>query len=307
MEDTAGTQNYHVIVVSDGREAYAELCSQPVDLALLEVRLPGRTGFSVCQAIKSRPETCLLPVVLLTGPGNGEDRMKGIEAGADDFLDKPVKKEELLARVKSLIRLKRITDEMENAESVLCMLARSMEAKDPYTEGHCERLSRYTVWLADKIELSQDERGALRRAGIVHDIGKIAVPESLLLKPGPLNAPEWKIMEGHTIIGERICAPLKTFRNVLPIIRSHHEKQDGSGYPDHLKRDEIPLAARILQTVDIFDALTTGRPYRRATSQEKALEIMWEETHCGWWDADLVEALQDILQESPMAFSAPAR
>ena len=298
---------YRVIAVEDGEQAFMEICSQPVDLALLDVMMPGRTGFSVCRAVKSRPETCLVPIVLVTGLSNAEDRMHGIEAGADDFLNKPVKKEELLARVRSLVRLKRITDELENAETVLCTLARSIEAKDPYTEGHCDRLSRYTVSLAEQIGLSQEERVALRRGGIVHDIGKVAVPEFVLLKPGPLDATERKIMQEHTIIGERICAPLKSFRNVLPIIRSHHEKQDGTGYPDRLKGDEIPLAARILQTVDIYDSLTTDRPYRVALSQEKALEIMWEETRRGWWDAGLVEALEGTLQESPMAFSALAR
>jgi putative two-component system response regulator len=298
---------YQVIAVADGEQAYMEICSQPVDLALLDVMMPGRTGFSVCQAVKSRPETCLIPVVLVTGLSNAEDRIHGIEAGADDFLNKPVRKEELLARVRSLVRLKRITDELENAESVLCTLARSIEAKDPYTEGHCDRLSRYTVSLAEQIGLSQEEHVALRRGGIVHDIGKVAVPEFVLLKPGLLDANERKIMQEHTIIGERICAPLKSFRNVLPIIRSHHEKQDGTGYPDGLKGDEIPLAARILQTVDIYDSLTTDRPYRGALSQEKALEIMWEETRRGWWDAELVEALEGMLQESPRAFSSLAR
>jgi len=296
---------YRVIAVADGEHALMEICSQPVDLALLDVMMPGRTGFSVCRAVKARPETCLVPVVLITGLGSGDDRIQGIEAGADDFLNKPVKTEELLARVRSLVRLKRITDELENAETVLCSLARSIEAKDPYTEGHCDRLSRYTVSLGEKIGLSEEQRVALRRGGIVHDIGKVAVPEFVLLKPGPLDAAERKIMEEHTIVGERICAPLKSFRNVLPIIRSHHEKQDGTGYPDHLKRGEIPLEARILQTVDIYDSLTTDRPYRKALSQEKALQIMWEETRRGWWDAELLAALQGLLQESPKAFCAP--
>ncbi len=295
---------YRVIAVENGDQAYKVACSQPVDLVLLDVMMPGPSGFSVCRSIKIRPETRFVPVVLITGLASAEDRIRGIEAGADDFLHKPVKKEELLARVRSLVRLKRYTDELENAETVLCTLARSIEAKDPYTEGHCDRLSRYTVSLAEKIGASREDCNDLRRSGIVHDIGKVAVPEFVLLKPGPLDATERKIMEEHTIVGERICAPLKSFRNILPIIRSHHEKQDGSGYPDRLKGDEIPLTARILQTVDIYDSLTTDRPYRKALSTQKALEIMWEETSRGWWDADLVAALEGLLEESPMAFSA---
>src|SRR5712692_6497823 len=298
-------QGYRVIGAKDGAEAAEAFASQPIDLALLDVMMPRRSGFAVCRAVKARPETRLTPVVLVTGLASTDDRIKGIESGADDFLNKPVRKEELLARVRSLLRLKRFTDELENAEAVLCSLARSIEAKDPYTEGHCDRLSRYSVALGEKIGLSEEQRVALRRGGIVHDIGKVAVPEFVLLKPGPLDAAERKIMEEHTIVGERICAPLKSFRNVLPIIRSHHEKQDGTGYPDHLKRGEIPLEARILQTVDIYDSLTTDRPYRKALSQEKALEIMWKETRQGWWDAELVDALQGLLQESPAAFCVP--
>jgi len=293
---------YRVIAVENGEQAYKETCTQPVDLVLLDVSMLGLTGFSVCRAIKARPETRFLPVVLITGLTCAEDRMRGIEAGADDFLHKPVKKEELLARVRSLVRLKRYTDELENAETVLCTLARSIEAKDPYTEGHCDRLSRYTVSLAEKIGVSREDCNDLRRSGIVHDIGKVAVPEFVLLKPGPLDSAERKIMEEHTLVGERICAPLKSFRNVLPIIRSHHEKQDGSGYPDHLKGEEIPLTARILQTVDIYDSLTTERPYRVALSQEKAIEIMREETRRGWWDANLISVLERLLAESPLAF-----
>lgn len=301
------TQGYRAISVADGEQAFREICSRSVDLALLDVMMPGQTGFAVCREIKARPETCLVPVVLITGLTNADDRIHGIEAGADDFLSKPVKKEELLARVRSLVRLKRITDELESAESVVFMLARSIEAKDPYTEGHCDRLSRYAVSLAEVIGLGEEDFVALRRGGIIHDIGKVAVPESILLKPGRLDADERKIMEQHTITGERICAPLKGLRNVLPIIRSHHEKRDGTGYPDHLKGDDIPLTARVLQTVDVYDSLTTDRPYRDALSPDQALEIMWEETNRGWWDAELVQALQGMLQESPMAFTARAR
>ncbi len=294
---------YRVIAVENGEQAFNAACSQPVDLLLLDVMMPGPSGFSVCRAIKARLETRFLPVVLLSGLASAEDRLRSIEAGADDFLHKPVKQEELLARVRSLVRLKRYTDELENAETVLCILARSIEAKDPYTEGHCDRLSRSAVSLAEKIGLSREVCNDLRRSGIVHDIGKVAVPEFVLLKPGPLDPGERRIMERHTTVGERICAPMRSFRNVLPMIRWHHEKQDGSGYPDHLMGEEIPLTARILQTVDIYDSLTTDRSYREALSQARALEIMWDETRRGWWDADLVSTLEGMLEESPLAFS----
>jgi putative two-component system response regulator len=202
--------------------------------------------------------------------------------------------------------MKRYTDELENAETVLCTLASSIEAKDPYTEGHCDRLARYSVALATQLGLPEEQRVALRRAGIVHDIGKVAVPEQILLKAGPLDAQERRLMETHTLVGEHICAPLKSFRQVLPIIRWHHERRDGSGYPDRLKGDAIPLTARILQTGDVYDALTTDRPYRKALQHEEALATMREEVRRGWWDGALVDALEAMLSNSPMLMAAPA-
>jgi putative two-component system response regulator len=259
----------------------------------------------VCRAVKSDPATCLTPVVLVTGLSNVEDRIQGIDSGADDFLNKPVRKEELLARVRSLLKLKHFTDELENAETVLFSLALSIEGKDPYTHGHCERLSQYSVALAERVALSETDRVALRRAGVVHDIGKVAVPEQILLKPGPLTPEERAIMEQHPVIGERICSPLRSFREVLPIIRHHHEKMDGSGYPDGLKGEQIPVTARVMTIVDIFDSLTTDRPYRASLSPEEAFRIMHEEAQRGWWDANLFEefrrltALSTRIQREP--------
>jgi putative two-component system response regulator len=261
--------------------------------------MPGQNGFAVCRAVKDRSETRLTPVVLITGLGRVEDRIRGIEAGADDFLNKPVRKEELLARVKSLVRIKRFTDELESAETVVFTLAASIEAKDPYTEGHCDRLSRYSVALGERLGLSPEDLIALRRGGVVHDIGKVAVPERVLLKPGPLDAHEFELMRAHTVIGERICAPLHSFQQVLPIIRWHHERRDGTGYPDHLKGDQIPLIARVLQTVDVYDALTTDRPYRKALSCERAFAILHDEVRRGWWDGALVNEFEKLLKESP--------
>jgi len=300
-------EGYQVICATDGAQALKHANSDAIDLALLDVVMPRRTGFEVCQAVKSKPETRLTPVILLTSLNSDADRIHGIMCGADDFLNKPVNKHELLARVHSLLRLKHFTDELDNAETVLFSLALSIEAKDPYTEGHCDRLSKYSVALAEKLGLPEDLRVALRRGGLIHDIGKLAVPESILLKPGPLTPEERKIMEQHTIAGERICIPLRSFRNVLPIIRHHHEKQDGSGYPDGLKGEQIPLTARILQVTDIYDALSTDRPYRKALPTEKALAIMREEVKRGWWDGSILDEFEAFVHGHEPAHPAGSR
>jgi putative two-component system response regulator len=288
-------EGYRVVCAANGQQALDRVGGDSIDLALLDVVMPHPTGFEVCQAMKAKPETRLIPVVLLTSLNGDADRLRGIMCGADDFLNKPVNKHELLARVHSLLRLKQFTDEMDNVETVLFSLALSIEAKDHYTEGHCDRLSKYSVALGKKLGLSENLLVALRRGALVHDIGKLAVPEHILLKPGPLTAEERKIMQQHTIAGERICAPLRSFRHVLPIIRHHHEKWDGSGYPDGLKGEQIPLTARILQITDIYDALTTDRPYRKALSPQEALATLQEEVKRGWWDGPVLKEFEAVV------------
>lgn len=297
LSEILSQEGYQVIQARDGREALKMIRQQSADLVLLDVVMPGSNGFEVCSLIKLRPETRFIPVILVTGLTSVFERIEGIKAGADDFLSKPVNKEELLARTRSLLRLKEYTDELEHAESVLFSLALSIEAKDPYTKGHCDRLSDYSVALAKRVGLPQEQRIALRRAGVVHDIGKVGISEQILLKPGPLSPEEWEAMKRHPIIGERICAPLKSFRLVLPIIRHHHEKLDGSGYPDGLKGEKIPLTARILQVTDIYDALVTARPYRAALPHEVAIATMREESRRGWWDPALIDELEGLLAE----------
>jgi len=285
---------YEVVVASDGRRSLDEFARTRPDLVLLDVQMPVVNGFEVCRRLKCNPESRLVPVVLVTGLAASEDRVRGLEAGADDFLIKPIDRSELLARVRSLLTRKTFTDELERAESVLFALALSIEGKDPYTGSHCQRLSDHSAVLGQRIGLRTDEITALRRAGTVHDIGKVAVPDSILLKPGKLTPEEFRIMQQHPVVGERICAPLKSFRLVLPIIRHHHEKLDGTGYPDGLRGNEIPLTARILQIVDVYDALTTDRPYRRALSIADALTTMEGEVRRGWWDADLFDEFQEM-------------
>ena len=292
LDELLTTQGFRVVTVAHGAAAVEELTRTQVDLVLLDVMMPHLNGFEVCQKIKSNAETYLIPVVLITALSDKQDRIEGIKAGADDFLTRPVDRAELLARVRSLLKLKHRTDELERAESVLFTLAQSIEGKDPYTHGHCERLSNYSARLGEHLELAKDQIVALRRAGIVHDVGKVAVPDAILLKPGKLTELEWELMRAHPLVGERICAPLKSFRLVLPIIRHHHEKVDGSGYPDGLRGDAIPITARILQIVDVYDALTTDRPYKKAFSITYALQTMKEEVAKGWWDPHIFDQFE---------------
>jgi putative two-component system response regulator len=295
LSDILIGEGYKVICAEDGDQALHAIKNRTVDLALVDVMMPGKTGFDVCQAVKSEPETRFIPVVLVTGLTSVDERIRGIRSGADDFLNKPVNCQELLARTRSLLRLKEYTDELENAETVLFSLALSIEAKDPYTKGHCDRLSAYSEALGRRLGLPLEQCVALRRAGVVHDIGKIGVPEHVLVKTAALNEEEWEIMKQHPITGERICSPLKSFRLVLPIIRHHHEKLDGSGYPDGLKGDKIPLTARVLQVTDIYDALITDRPYRRALCHDEAISTMRDEAKRGWWDRSLIDEFEALI------------
>ena len=296
LEELLTAQGCKVIAVPDGAAAVEELSRTQVDLVLLDVMMPHLNGFEVCEKIKNNPDTYLISVIMITALSDKQDRLEGIKVGADDFLSRPVDRTELLARVGSLLKLKQRTDELERAESVLFSLARSIEGKDPYTHGHCERLAEYSARLGEHLQLPEEQLIALRRAGVVHDVGKIAVPDAILLKPGRLTAEEWTLIKEHPVVGERICAPLKSFRLVLPIIRHHHEKLDGSGYPDGLRGDAIPVTAHVLQIVDVYDALTTDRPYKKAFPIVDALQTMKEEVAKGWWDPHIFDHFERLVR-----------
>jgi putative two-component system response regulator len=298
LEAFLTVHDYQVIRARDGREALAQVAQAPPDLILLDTHMPPPDGFEVCKQLKQREATRLVPIIIVTTAGELESRVRGIEAGADDFLTKPVHRVELDARVRSLLKLKQYTDELENVEAVLVSLALAVEAKDPSTHGHCERLSDYAVQLGQQLALPSDDLRALRRAGYLHDLGKIAVPEAILLKPGPLTPEEASIMRLHPVVGERICRPLRSLRLVLPIIRHHHERWDGSGYPDGLAGESIPLTARILQIVDVFDALVVDRPYRASLSRADATQVLQEEARKGWYDPAVVAEFLGLLNSN---------
>jgi putative two-component system response regulator len=297
MSQLLSIRGYEVVTAANAEEGEAEIRRQAPDLILSDVVMPGKSGYDFCRAIKNDPATRLIPFVLITGLSDSGDKVRGIEAGADDFLNKPVLAEELIARVKSLLRLKEFTDELENADSVLCTLGLIVENRDPYTEGHCERLAHHATELGRHLGVDEDSILALRRGGYLHDLGKIAVPDEILKKGTNLSPEEWAIMKLHPITGENICRPLKSLHLVLPIIRYHHEHSDGSGYPDGLSGREIPLLPRILQVVDVYDALRTARPYKAALSHDQASQTMREEAHQGLWDAQLVAEYFDMIEQ----------
>ncbi len=290
-------QGYPAVAVQSAAAAEAEIRREAPDLILLDVIMPGKTGYELCRELKNDARTRLIPIVMITGLSAQEDRVKGIEAGADDFLTKPIFPEEMFARVGSLLKLKEFTDELETADSVLCTLGLSVESRDPYTEGHCERLARNAADLGRHLGVDEECLVALERGGYLHDLGKIAVPDEILKKGSDLTAAEWAIMKQHPLTGEKICRPLKSLRLVLPIIRHHHEHSDGSGYPDGLHDGDIPLLPRILQVVDIYDALRTERPYKPALSHEQAATTMRVEARNGLWDDELVSEFFEMLDQ----------
>ncbi|HKB10486.1 MAG TPA: HD domain-containing phosphohydrolase [Vicinamibacterales bacterium] len=281
---------YDIVFALNGRSAIEQVRRLDPDLVLMDVLMPDVNGFDACRELKQDAATRLVPVVLVTALQESDDRIRGIEAGADDFVSKPFNAHELRARVRSLLRIKRYTDDLDTAESVIVSLALTIEARDSYTEGHCHRLARYGSCLGRSLGLDEQDVEALARGGFLHDIGKVGVPDAILLKPDRLTDAEYELMKGHTVIGDRLCGELRSLRRVRPIVRHHHERLDGSGYPDGLAGSDIPLLAQITGIVDVFDALTTDRPYRRGLTAEAACAELRGEAQRGWRSRDLVEA-----------------
>ena len=270
-------EDYRTCVAADGESALLAVEEHDPDLVLLDVGLPRLDGYEVTRRLRADRRTAALPIILLTGRTDLGDVVGGLDAGADDFVSKPFRQPELMARIRSALRLRQALVRMDAAHAAVAALANAVEAKDPVTERHCQRLANLAARVGAKAGLDATALEDVAYGALLHDVGKIGVPEAILGKPGPLDGDEWELMRRHPEIGERICLPLQASERFAPIIRHHHERWDGRGYPDGLKGEDIPLSARIVSLVDTFDAMTHDRPYRRAISVEHAVTELWRE------------------------------
>ena len=294
MRDLLSAAGYSVRVANNGADALRLVSEDAPDLVLVDVVMPGMSGVELCRELKTRGGTRLTPVVLVTASQDRGHRLAGLEAGADDFLGKPVDIQELRTRVRSLLRVKQLTDDLESTEAIMTMLGHIVEARDPYTEGHCQRLAEYATALGTALRLDSSDIDTLTRGAVLHDVGKIALPDTVLLKPGRLDPDELEQMREHPVVGDNLCRTVRSLERVRPIVRSHHERQDGRGYPDRLSGDQIPLLAQIVAVVDVFDALTTNRPYRNAMTAKAAYDIMLQEAASGWVPVRLAQTFIDL-------------
>lgn len=299
LKEVLSNEGYQVQLAGNGDEALAMIAESPPDCILCDVMMPpGINGYEICRRLKNDDNTRLIPIIMITGLNDIDNKIQAIDAGADDFLTKPFNNLEIIARVRSLIRFKRLNDELENASNVVFALARAIEAKDHYTEGHGERVSVLATSLAEYINLDPRSIDAVKKGGVLHDCGKIGCPDAILNKPGPLTPDEFKIILRHPENGWEICRHLKSLQHVLPCIRWHHEKLDGTGYPDGLGENDIPKTVRIMSITDVYDALSTARSYKPAFPAETCFRILLEEANRGWWDKELVKAFVEMMREN---------
>ncbi len=297
---------YRILECREAREALDVLSEERVDLIIASASLPGMSGLELCRWLKANRHTQLTPVLVLTNVRDSANELEAIASGADELLSRPLNSELVRARVASMLRTKSMTDSLEKAESILFALAQAVEQRDHYTGEHCHRMAVYSVALGKAAGVTPADRLALYRGGYLHDIGKISIPDNVLFKPGPLSPQEWVVMKRHTIKGEEICRPMKSLASVLPIIRHHHERWDGTGYPDGLRGEEIPVLARILQVCDVYDALTSARCYKAAMTHDEAAEVLKEESRRGWRDPAMVELFLDTCRHSFPGIMVPA-
>jgi cyclic di-GMP phosphodiesterase len=297
--DLLSGAGYEVAVASDGDEALARVEARLPDLVLLDLDMPRVSGYEVCRRLKSDPRTRFIPVVILTGALAEQARLQAWELGADDFLSKPFRTKQVLTRCRALLRVKDLVDQLDGAQNVLFALTRAMDAKSAFTQGHTERVVTYALTLGKCLGLSAADMDALRLGAALHDIGKISIPDHILNKPGPLTAEEMDIIKRHPVAGVRIVEPLQSVRHAIPLIRWHHERLDGRGYPDGISGEAIPMSVRVLSVVDVYDAMSTARPYRPPLSYDDCVATMRRDADGGGLDHDVIRCFCETLVFTP--------
>ncbi|MCX7922939.1 MAG: response regulator [Clostridia bacterium] len=287
---------YQVYKAYDGRQSLQVIDEVNPDLIILDLDMPYLNGLEVCKIVKNNEKTSLTPVIIITSSGIKEDKNSSISAGANDFLNKADDTLELTLKVESLLKLKHAIDQLENANNIIKSLAKAVEVKDKYTVGHAERVSLFATKIGKKMGLDEQQLKDITMAGLLHDIGKIGVPDLILNKPGRLTDEEFGLIQNHPVIGEEICSPIKSFDKVKRIIRHHHEKLNGRGYPDRIGSSEINIETRIMTVADIYDAVTSDRSYRKAMTKQEAFAILRESVSRGELDGQVVDAFDEVVE-----------
>jgi putative two-component system response regulator len=298
-------EGYLVNVATEGRAALDAIEQSPPDVVILDVMLPGLDGFEVCRRVRADSRLRLTPIVMVTGYDAEAERIQGLSAGADDFLGKPFVIPELLARVRSLARMKPYTDDLDSASAILTTLAEVIEARYGYSAGHCHRMANYAASVGRALNATDDEMQTLYRGAFLHDIGMLAISDIILQNPGPLSEDEYEAVKSHPTVGDSLCANLRSLQAVRPIIRWHHERLDGSGYPDGLRGNDIPLVAQIVGVVEMYEALTTTRPYQERFKPADALVLLHRHADRGWLSPEVVEALARVVHTMYVRNAAP--
>jgi len=307
LQELLATDGHQVETAGDGVEALERVANRPPDLILLDLDMPRLDGFQVCRHVKNSPATRLIPVIIISAQTEFQSKLQAWEMGADDFLTKPFQRVEVLARCRCLLRIKGLVEERESAEAVVFALARAVEAKSPYTHGHSERVKEYALRLAAQLHLHQSKWDTLAKGALLHDIGKISTPDAILNKAGPLTSEEFTVVKDHTWQGARIVEPLRSLRDVAPLIRWHHERLDGRGYPDALAGDQLSLEVRLLAVADVYDSLASDRPYRPPIPHARCLELLRTNAAGGGLDPEIVEQFCELTGEPIPAVVAVPR
>lgn len=294
---------FEVIVADTSEQCLARLKECEVDVLLWDVTEDYDSGLGMLHNLRRLHRFRLLPMVFMSNDHTMDAMENALLSGGDDYLKKPVDDRELIARIGAAALRKKTSERLDDTENILFTLARIVEARDLCTGDHCDRLAHMAARLGEDFGLGEADLDTLRRAAVLHDIGKIGIPDRILMKAGPLNEDERTLMKKHVAFGKALLEPLPSMRETLQIVENHHEKWNGSGYPRGLSGESIPRLARIFQLVDVFDALTSRRPYKDSMSFEQAIEVMKDETRKGYWDPSIFMTFARLIKQTPQDFT----